>query len=799
MPDLSSYRSTFPFAALLLLTACIAEQKPSVTEHQATVDFDLILNLPAEPIDYDAQVKPVLERRCVICHGCYDAPCQLKLSSREGLGRGANPDKVYNGARILAAEPTRLFVDARTDAEWRGKGFHPVLDESGATLPEDRLRNSVLYRLLRLKQRHPQPRVGMLPDDFDLELDREQTCPSLETVAEYEREHPLWGMPYAMPNLGDGEYRTLVQWLAQGAPGPRPLLPSPRAEAAIPKWEAFLNGDTPKRRLMSRYLFEHLFVAHIHFSGTPNREFYRLARSFTPPGQPLDEVPTVRPYDDPGPAPFYYRLVRYHPSAVAKDHVVYEFSPARMERYQALFLDADYEVDTLPGYDPEVASNPFKTFHAIPPVSRYRFLLDDARFFIEGFIKGPVCRGQVALNVIEDQFWVVFIDPDKADFGLDPDFLDANADYLRLPAADQSKLRPLKIWTEYAKLQHKFMLAKQAAFEQMHSLDVESALGYVWNGNGTNPNAALTVFRHFDSASVEFGLLGDYPETAWVIDYPLFERIHYLLVAGFNVYGNVSHQLNTRLYMEFLRMEGEDQFLAFLPADRRKAIRDSWYVGVREGIKENFDAPMDWLSVESVVGYRTDDPQRELYRLFEARLGPMAGPPDVLNRCPGEPCKAKGAGPTKVAADRAMRRVAAIRGETLEVFPDLALVRVKAERPEDDLSYTLVRNKAYLNITSIFEDEDRRDREHDTLTVLDRFTGSYPNFFFVVDAADIDAFADRYATIRDREGYERFVGLYGVRRTNESYWATADWFHDRYAREQPILSGLFDLNRYRNR
>lgn len=33
-------------------------------------------------------VKPILESRCVVCHGCYDAPCQLKLSSPEGIDRG---------------------------------------------------------------------------------------------------------------------------------------------------------------------------------------------------------------------------------------------------------------------------------------------------------------------------------------------------------------------------------------------------------------------------------------------------------------------------------------------------------------------------------------------------------------------------------------------------------------------------------------------------------------------------------------------------------------------------------------
>ena len=43
------------------------------------------------------------------------------------------------------------------------------------------------------------------------------------------------------------------------------------------------------------------------------------------------------------------------------------------------------------------------------PDSRYRFMLERAQFSIMNFIKGPVCRGQVALNEINDHFWVFFI------------------------------------------------------------------------------------------------------------------------------------------------------------------------------------------------------------------------------------------------------------------------------------------------------------------------------------------------------------------------------------------------------
>jgi len=783
-------------------TSCTLQKQPPLTQQQATIDYNLLLTLPAEPLSFDKSVRPVLENRCVVCHGCYDAPCQLKLSSWEGLARGANKKKVYDGERIFAAEPTRLFIDAHTTEEWRAKQFHTVLNE-GKQDPESNLQNSVMYQMLRLKQRHPQSRVGMLPDSFELGLNRKQVCATRDEFDGYAREHPLWGMPYAMPNLDNDEYRTLVQWLAQGTPHPGPAGPSDAAQSQIARWETFLNESSLKQQLVSRYIYEHLFIGHLNFAGTSDREFYRLVRSHTPPGQPVEELATLRPYSDPGAKAFYYRLRRYPASIVDKTHVVYTLSDARLARYRELFLVPDYVVTELPGYAPDLVANPFKVFEPIPPVSRYRFLLDDARFFIEGFIKGPVCRGQVALNVIEDNFWVMFFDPDKPIFTLDPEFLSSIEGYLQLPEdGGKGTLAQLSGWSQFWKQQQQYMSAKQAVFKKLQPDDLKDAMQFIWNGGDKNPNAALTIFRHFDSASVVFGLVGDYPDTAWVIDYPILERIHYLLVAGFNVYGNVGHQLTTRLYMDFLRMEGEDYFLSFLPVSHRKQIRDSWYQGLRSERGKLLEAPSDWMSVETVRGYKTDNPQQEFYQHLEQRLEKVARLDHDLDRCTADDCKRGDSTAARKRVDQAMRRIAGMGGTQLRVFPDVSFVRVRTGGAEADLAYTLVLNKGYKHVTSILKDETHRDaadEASDTLTVADWLLGSYPNIFFVVDLEDIEAFAQRYLTIHDRDDYEQFVALYGVRRTNTEFWETADWFHAQYTREEPVLSGLFDLNRYQNR
>ncbi len=763
-----------------------------------TEDIAALESMPA--ISYASQIAPLLERRCVVCHGCYDAPCQLKLSAREGLERGASKEPVYNGKRLVNMAPTRLFIDARDTAGWRRKGFHPVIRESAQPgNPAENLRESLLYQLLRLKRDHPQPARGRLPEDFDLALNRDQSCPTLEEFSDFSREHPLWGMPYALPNLEDEEYRLLVAWIAQGAPFDAGPQPSPRAREQIATWETLLNGTSDKARLISRYLYEHLFHAHIHFEQTGHSEFYRLVRSSTPPGQPIEIIATVRPFDDPGSGPFYYRLMHYPAAIVAKNHIVYELSPRKLARIRSLFYDADFEVAGLPSYEPSLSANPFKVFAPIPPSARYRFLLDDARFFIEGFIKGPVCRGQVALDSIEDQFWVMFFNPDHNIFSADPVFLNGMSEHLALPSVRNTDLHLSAIWNEGWKEQRKYMLAKEAGFMEIPAQTLGQAMNYIWDGNGTNRNAALTVFRHLDSASVRQGLIGDYPETAWVIDYPLFERIHYLLVAGYNVFGTVSHQLHTRVFMDFLRMEGEDYFLAFLPSSHRARIRESWYQGLRAGIAELLDPPRAWLNVDVVSGYRSDDPQHELYRHIQQRLAAVAAGEDRYNRCKEASCIRPRGDDSTAIADAAFTRIAHVRGAILDTLPDVSFVRIITGGPtEDDLAYTLIHNKAYKNILSFLKKEGQRDHGNDTLTVIKGLEGSYPNFFFVVELEDIEAFTQGITTMRDENDYRRLVDRFGIRRTSSRFWKTADWFQGYYRRSEPLRSGIYDLYRYHN-
>ena len=406
-------RAAIALPMVLLLISCAAY----VNEHwdqrfgPSSVQDRSVSPESVAGIFYDSEVKPIIEQRCVVCHGCYDAPCQLKLSSTAGIERGASPEKVYSSSRLSAATPSRLFIDHQTTREWRIAGFTPVLNERRQD-PATNIEAGVMARLLQQKQAHPLPDEARLPDSFDLGLNRAQQCPRAEDMDHYEQRFPLWGMPYALPGLSQAEHSTLMAWLEQGAPMPKQLPPNPDAQLQIDAWEAFLNGDSDKQRLAARYLYEHWFLAHLYFSDLPAGAFYRLVRSETPPGEPIKVVATRRPYDDPGVHRVYYRFWAEQATVVDKTHMPYALNRQRLDKYRAWFMEADYTVAGLPGYAPEITANPFKVFEAIPSDIRFRFLLEEAHFTIMNFIKGPVCRGQIALDVIQDQFWMFFVDPD---------------------------------------------------------------------------------------------------------------------------------------------------------------------------------------------------------------------------------------------------------------------------------------------------------------------------------------------------------------------------------------------------
>ncbi|MDM0011758.1 fatty acid cis/trans isomerase [Variovorax sp. J22P168] len=740
--------------------------------------------VPAAGESYAQTIQPILDRRCVVCHACYDAPCQLKTTAWEGLARGASQTPVYDASRLLAAQPTRLFVDAQQPSEWRDLGFFPVLNEHAPTAEANRAA-SLMHRLLVLKEKNPLPTHGVVGGGLDFTIDREAMCPVGAQIDDYERKMPLAGMPFGLPGLAPVEQDVLKRWIERGAPFEGPPALTPLALQRIAMWERFFNGDSMKDRLFSRYAYEHLFLAHLYFDDDAGRQFFKLVRSVTPPGQPVQLIASRRPVDDPGVERVYYRLVPERETIVAKTHMPYALGAARMARWRALFHDAPFTVDRLPGYSADTAANPFSTFAALPVDARYRFMLDEAEFTIMGFIKGPVCRGQMALDVIEDRFWVTFAAPGSRADSEQAELLSRDRNLLRLPTGSSNE-RVLAPWLEYARLENQYLRVKTDFLARALSGPEKLDLRLMWDGDGRNDNAGLTVFRHFDSASVVKGLVGDAPKTAWVIGYPLLERIHYLLVANYDVFGNVGHQLNSRLYMDFLRMEGEFNFLILLPQAQRIATRDQWYRADSQATREQvYGGPSTTLPVESGIRYQTADPRLELLGMMKARLAPVLATNFALDRAPP-------------ALQPSLRQVEAVRGPGLQWLPEEAALVVEGPGVAP-ATYSLLRNTAHATVSHLVGERKELLPDENTLTLVPGVIGAYPNAFYRVSPAQLPALAEAIGKLRSEADYAAFSERFAVRRTNPEFWAVSDGLVERYRRDQPLQAGILDLNRFENR
>jgi hypothetical protein len=427
------------------------------------------------------------------------------------------------------------------------------------------------------------------------------------------------------------------------------------------------------------------------------------------------------------------------------------------------------------------------TFRAIPVESRYRFLFDDALYFVMTFIKGPVCRGQVALNVIDDRFWVFFLAPDAGVLREPDDVARRALEDMSLPAAEGSNSMAMPAaWNAYAARQRRFQAERATSLHAFAASHGGARLDMIWDGDGANPNAALTVMRHFDSATVVQGLVGEPPKTAWLVDYSLLERIYYLLVAGYDVYGNITHNLNSRLYMDFLRMEGEANFISFLPPDARAAALSRWY---RDATKESLDHMRALVvdpAVDSAIPYRGADPQNELFAMLGKRLGP------VLDR------RLSLINVADAGLREQLERLAALRGERLGLLPELSYLVVRDSRGVVRY-FTLVKDTGHRNVTHLLLEQNELAPEDNALTVVPGLIGAYPNAFFRLEQSELPEFVQAVSSLKSEEDYRYLSDRFAVHRTDPKFWEFSDLLQAAEAGMSQSDRGLLDYNRLENR
>ena len=746
------------------------------------VDKEVWNNTPSahKEVNYTQDIQPLFDRRCVVCHSCYNSPCQLKLSSYDGVMRGGSKIKVYDN-RLTDIEPTRLYIDAANTKEWHTKGFYSVTQKS-----DSKYNDSIMMYLLEHKNKQPIIQGEYYSEDSNL------TCAKDEKeVMKFIDKNPYSGMPFGFPAISDNEYQIMATWLYNGAKGPEKntkLSHDKNSLAVLNEFEDFLNTPDLKHQVSARYIYEHLFLAHLYVDPT-TKEYFELVRSYTPSPKPIEIVQTRKPYDDPN-AKIYYRVRKIETTIVHKTHMTYQIDKAKIKRFQELFIQPQWEQEAYEiGFTKENKRNPFLTFEQIPTKSRYQFLLDDSLFFIRTFIRGPVCKGQIALDVIHDHFWVMFIDPEHDISVISPEFFKKQIPNLAMPITNRTNeniFEAIQI-IDYHKKSQNYAGSRLKEYDKLYSKGVDEST--IWKGASNIASPILTIYRHFDAASVHSGALGEFPRTKWVIDYPLFERIYYSLVAGFDVFGDLSHQMNVRLYMDRLRIEGENNFLYYLPLNERQAIHQSW----NEGILAPLIVPYIGSENESGVQYKTKNYQEEfISHLIEKHFEPSIG-------LKFDPINFHENTEATTLLDKKMAEIAHYKQNFAEHLTDnkinIIYVRFKHQGRKDDV-YSFIFNRWHNNVAFALGDDLRLNHEKDSLSIHKGFYGSYPNLFLEVDEEKQEDFFKliKYYQGSDKERIE--LEKYAILRSDPKFWESYDWFQKRFNVDEPIESGIFDLNRY---
>ncbi len=748
---------------------------------------------------YSKSVQPIFTAKCVACHSCFNSPCQLNLSSFEGLDRGANQTDIYDFAKLESRPPTRLYIDAHNFQQWKDLGFYKVdtEDEDG---------NSILkYMISGL----PGIESG-LQNTYDSETSRVcLTSLKDDERNKYLKQNPAGRMPLGLPKLSDEELRTILKWVDDST---KPdaldvkeakVLNTKEFVKSISEWETLLNLSDVKSQISSRYIYEHLFLAHIYFESQPN-VFFRLVRSKSK-SKNIEELPTVYPFDKPRDK-FYYRLRPVLNALTHKDHIPYQFSEEKLKNIKKDFYDSKWSTENLkmPAYG-SAGSNPFETFKDIPIKARYKFLLEEAGYHIMTFMKGPVCRGPTAVNVINDHFWVMFIDPDKDAMVNSQDLELKIASHSEFPALTKDDILPS---VDFRK---RFWESVGFKFQHLEKKNDSFDFDHIWNGDSTNTNSLLTIYRHFDSAHVVRGLRGQTPKTVWVIDYQVLESIYYNLTAGYNVFGPLVHQINTRLFMEMSRLASEDMFLNFMPSKQRKVLRASWNKPVPENKesltksvvdlfigdvsdKLKFDYPYFGSELNTKINFNPEsnknlDLKTEFFKGLLKDKFSLEQINSNLDYFKDETNLRQ-----SKSSSKALKMISELSASQIQHLPDTIFLKLT----ETDQAYTLVNNKEHFNVSMMFLEDDLRNPTDDTLDVIHGIGGSYANLFIVLDEKKLSLMADELSRIKSASDSWEVIKKYGVSRNDPKFWEHHNWFSRQSFESLTNESGLLDLNRYLN-
>jgi hypothetical protein len=150
------------------------------------------------------------------------------------------------------------------------------------------------------------------------------------------------------------------------------------------------------------------------------------------------------------------------------------------------------------------------------------------------------------------------------------------------------------------------------------------------------------------------------------------------------------------------------------------------------------------------------------------------------------------------ALRQSLKRLAQVRGAALQWAAEASVLALESPgRPTR--WYSLLRDNGHESVSYFLREKAQLRPEEDGLTVVPGILGSYPNAFYRVQVAQLDAFVKALAGLKSEADYAALSERFAVRRTDPRFWAHSDALHAAYAKAQPLAAGILDYNRLENR
>lgn len=704
----------------------------------ASSQRQLVLN-EAQIFTKYQQIQQILDRRCTVCHSCTESPCQLNLTTADHIRRGISKGQALE---------TRFFQTEKTWPDTR-KTFTSVL-------PRKDNESSLFLEALLVG--NTSPNASTLRTARHLLKNETMMCPqNTEEYHNFLKTVGPVGMPLGLPSLPADEFQTLTEWLKEGAPLPSPEALATQRQSQAQKgevqfWEDFLNNPSLERRLVARYIFEHMSLSHLVLNNHPT-EFFELVRAENRSGFPIQTLRLNKSNSDPMTDKFYYRLSRVTSAPLRKTHLIWHLSQTSRNRFEQIFFAKPWKLPAK--FKMKYSGNPFTDFAAIPAAARAQFMIENSQQIIDQMVRGPVCVGPTATYAIRDHFWVMFLDPKK-----DPSVLSPNLqkNEWNLPTPIITSLEKI---SDY---QDEWMSEQKRLFP--NGLELQQ----IWRGH---PNSQLTIFRHSQNSSVHQGFIGQGAPTAWILSYSNFERLYYNLVVNFEPWDSSLSMLRTWKTMKEIRQEGEELFLLLLPEPLRDQVRRNW--------NTNAVAYQDlYLHKLRSLGYpssieilNTQEPVKELIGKLERQVFKVSSTTQMEELRQGIKVDNKAAW-----------------------LPELSYL-VITDRGHITQVSSLIKNRWFNNLLSPLQSqEDYHIKEWDRLSWLPGIYGSHPSMIFYVDINSLPQFMNEVEALRSSLQAQKLTATWGLKREHSDFWLKLDQLTDWMKKNMGQNGGLLDLGQY---